>query len=165
MNCILRNSHSGRPVNGAICGSCSEYVRASTEHQNYSTDHQEASLHGYAHDHGLVVTTTYCDKGRSGLTLDGRAGLLKLLTDIQSGRADFNVVLVYDVSRWERFQDVDESAYYEYACRRAGIAVAYCAEPFSNDGSPLAAVLKSLKRAMAAEYCSGLMSPDTSIGG
>ena len=141
------------------------YVRASTEHQNYSTDHQEASLHGYAHDHGLVVTTTYCDKGRSGLTLDGRAGLLKLLTDIQSGRADFNVVLVYDVSRWERFQDVDESAYYEYACRRAGIAVACCAEPFSNDGSPLAAVLKSLKRAMAAEYCSGLMSPDTSIGG
>lgn len=128
------------------------YVRASTEHQNYSTVHQEASLQDYAHNHGLVVTTTYCDRGRSGLTLDGRAGLLKLLTDIQSGRADFNVVLVYDVSRWGRFQDVDESAYYEYACRRAGIAVAYCAEPFSNDGSPLAAVLKSLKRAMAAEY-------------
>ena len=128
------------------------YVRASTEHQNYSTDHQEAALQEYALTHELTVVKTYRDKGRSGLTLDGRAGLLELLTDIQASRADFNIVLVYDVSRWGRFQDVDESAYYEYACRRAGIAVAYCAESFTNDGSPLAAVLKGLKRAMAAEY-------------
>ncbi|MEH6437354.1 recombinase family protein [Massilia sp. DD77] len=128
------------------------YVRASTEHQNYSTDHQEAALQEYAAAHGFQIVCIYRDKGRSGLTLDGRTGLLQLLTDIQSGCADFNVVLVYDVSRWGRFQDVDESAYYEYACRRAGIAIAYCAEPFTNDGSPLAAVLKGLKRAMAAEY-------------
>jgi len=128
------------------------YVRASTEHQNYSTDHQEAALQEYAASHGFTIAQVYRDKGRSGLTLDGRAGLLQLLTDIQSSRAEFSAVLVYDVSRWGRFQDVDESAYYEYACRRAGIAVAYCAEPFTNDGSPLAAVLKGLKRAMAAEY-------------
>ena len=128
------------------------YLRASTEHQNYSTEHQEAALREYAIAHELTVVKMYRDKGRSGLTLDGRAGLLELLTDIQTSRADFSVVLVYDVSRWGRFQDVDESAYYEYACRRAGIAVAYCAEPFTNDGSPLAAVLKGLKRAMAAEY-------------
>lgn len=128
------------------------YLRASTEHQNYSTEHQEAALQEYASVHGFAIVKVYRDKGRSGLTLDGRAGLLELLTDIQAGRAHFNVVLVYDISRWGRFQDVDESAYYEYACRRAGIAVAYCAEPFTNDGSPLAAVLKGLKRAMAAEY-------------
>jgi len=128
------------------------YLRVSTEHQNYSTEHQEAALPEYAMAHELTVVKMYRDKGRSGLTLDGRAGLLELLTDIQASRADFSVVLVYDVSRWGRFQDVDESAYYEYACRRAGIAVAYCAEPFTNDGSPLAAVLKGLKRAMAAEY-------------
>ncbi|MGG7607790.1 recombinase family protein [Massilia sp. BKSP1R2A-1] len=134
------------------------YVRASTEHQNYSTDHQEAALHDYATAHNLQVTRIYRDRGRSGLTLDGRSGLLELLTDIQAGRAGFDVVLVYDVSRWGRFQDVDESAYYEYACRRAGITVAYCAEPFSNDGSPLATVLKGLKRAMAAEYSRELSS-------
>nr|WP_267876269.1 recombinase family protein [Massilia sp. AB1] len=128
------------------------YVRASTEHQNYSTNHQEAVLHDYASLHGLTVVRRYCDQGRSGLTLDGRTGLLQLLRDIQSGQFDFSVVLVYDISRWGRFQDVDESAYYEFACRRAGIAVAYCAEPFTNDGSPLATLLKGLKRAMAAEY-------------
>ncbi|MCS0581011.1 recombinase family protein [Massilia pinisoli] len=128
------------------------YLRASTEHQNYSTSHQEAALREYAEAHDLEVRTVYRDEGRSGLTLDGRHGLLQLLTDVQSGAADFDIVLVYDVSRWGRFQDVDESAYYEYACRKAGIDVAYCAEPFANDGSALATILKGLKRAMAAEF-------------
>jgi DNA invertase Pin-like site-specific DNA recombinase len=62
------------------------------------------------------------------------------------------VVLVYDVSRWGRFQDADESAYYEYVCKRAGIAVHYCAEQFANDGSPVATIVKGVKRAMAGEY-------------
>lgn len=128
------------------------YVRASSEHQNYSTTHQEAALREYAEKHKFEILAVYRDQGRSGLTLEGRAGLLQLLSDVQSGRANFDAVLVYDVSRWGRFQDVDESAYYEYACRRAGISVAYCAEPFTNDGSPLATLLKGLKRAMAAEY-------------
>jgi DNA invertase Pin-like site-specific DNA recombinase len=128
------------------------YMRASTEHQNYSTDHQESALREYAVQHDFEVVAVYRDEGRSGLTLDGRTGLLQLLKDVQSGQAGYVSVLVYDVSRWGRFQDVDESAYYEYACRKAGIMVAYCAEPFTNDGSPLATLLKSLKRAMAAEY-------------
>jgi DNA invertase Pin-like site-specific DNA recombinase len=128
------------------------YLRASTEHQNYSTDHQEKSLYDYAKRNDLDVIRVYRDEGRSGLTLEGRKGLLQLLSEVQSGRADFDAILVYDVSRWGRFQDIDESSYYEYACRRAGISISYCAEPFSNDGSPLAAILKVLKRAMAAEF-------------
>lgn len=66
--------------------------------------------------------------------------------------ADFNFILVYDVSRWGRFQDADESAYYEYICKRAGINVAYCAEQFENDGSPVSTIVKGVKRAMAGEY-------------
>src|SRR6202043_1445265 len=66
--------------------------------------------------------------------------------------ADFTIILVYDVSRWGRFQDADESAYYEYICKRAGITVQYCAEQFENDGSPVSTIVKGVKRAMAAEY-------------
>ena len=82
----------------------------------------------------------------------GRAGLQRLLDDIEHGRAEFEVLLVYDVSRWGRFQDADESAYYEHLCRRAGVDVIYCAEQFENDGTPWSTVIKSLKRAMAAEF-------------
>jgi DNA invertase Pin-like site-specific DNA recombinase len=133
-------------------------MRASTEHQNYSTVHQEAALREYALTRQFEIVAVYRDEGRSGLTLDGRNGLVNLLDDVQSGKTDFTAILVYDVSRWGRFQDIDESAYYEFACRKAGIAIAYCAEPFANDGSPLATMLKAIKRAMAAEYSRELSS-------
>jgi DNA invertase Pin-like site-specific DNA recombinase len=75
-----------------------------------------------------------------------------MIQDVEAGEPGFSVILVYDVSRWGRFQDADESAYYEYRCRRAKIAVHYCAEQFANDGSTIAALLKTIKRTMAAEY-------------
>jgi DNA invertase Pin-like site-specific DNA recombinase len=75
-----------------------------------------------------------------------------LIEDVRSGRADFGHVLVFDVSRWGRFQDVDESAHYEFICKQAGIKVAYCAEEFDNDGSLISHIVKNIKRVMAAEY-------------
>lgn len=128
------------------------YVRASTEHQNYSTRHQENALRDYAKVKGIDIVAVYRDEGRSGLNLDGRVALTKLLRDVQAPAPPFGTILVFDVSRWGRFQDIDESAYYEFACRRAGITVSYCAEMFANDGSPLATMLKAIKRAMAAEF-------------
>lgn len=128
------------------------YVRGSSEHQNYSTEHQEAALRSYAAANNYEIVAIYRDEGRSGLTMDGRTGLLALIDIVTRGKAPFIAVLIYDVSRWGRFQDSDESAYYEFACRRVGMTIAYCAEPFLNDGSAMGAVIKSLKRAMAAEY-------------
>src|SRR6185295_17135826 len=78
--------------------------------------------------------------------------LKQLLDDVQSGKADFQAILVYDISRWGRFQDSDESAYYEHTCKRAGLRIEYCAEQFENDGSPVSTIIKGVKRAMAAEY-------------
>lgn len=129
-----------------------EYVRMSTEHQQYSTENQSDKIREYAARRGITIVRTYADAGKSGLTIDGRDSLQRLLGDVESGQADFNTILVYDVSRWGRFQDADESAYYEYICRRAGIQVCYCAEQFENDGSPVSTIVKGVKRAMAGEY-------------
>lgn len=129
-----------------------EYVRMSTEHQQYSTQNQADKIREYAERRGIRIIRTYADEGKSGLRIDGREALQALLRDVESGNADFNVILVYDVSRWGRFQDADESAYYEYVCRRAGIQVCYCAEQFENDGSPVSTIVKGVKRAMAGEY-------------
>ena len=129
-----------------------EYVRMSTEHQQYSTENQAAKIREYAARRGIEIVRTYADAGKSGLRIDGRASLQQLIKDVESGTADFTIILVYDVSRWGRFQDADESAYYEYRCRRAGIQVAYCAEQFENDGSPVSTIVKGVKRAMAGEY-------------
>jgi len=129
-----------------------QYVRMSTDHQRYSLANQAALIGAYARTHGMQVVQSYADSGRSGLTIRDRPGLSRMLADIVSGAAEFELVLVYDVSRWGRFQDADESAHYEFLCRRAGIRVIYCAEQFGTENTPFSGVLKALKRAMAGEY-------------
>ena len=124
----------------------------STEHQRYSTENQADVIRIYAEAHGFTVVRTYADAGKSGLRIEGRNALKALIRDVESGKADYKAILVYDVSRWGRFQDADESAFYEHTCKRAGIAVHYCAEEFDNDGSPVSTIIKSVKRAMAGEY-------------
>lgn len=106
----------------------------------------------YSKRRGMQIVKVYSDEGKSGLNIQGRDSLAQMIADVQDKRADFCCILVYDVSRWGRFQDADESAYYEYICRRAGIAVHYCAEQFENDGSPVSTIVKGVKRAMAGEY-------------
>lgn len=140
---------SGTP---AAPSRAAQYVRMSTDHQRYSTENQAEAIARYAAARGMEIVRTYADDGKSGLNIEGRDALQRLIEDIEGGRADFDVVLVYDVSRWGRFQDTDESAFYEYRCRRGGIAVHYCAEQFENDGSPLSTLAKSFKRSMAGEY-------------
>ncbi len=134
------------------------YVRMSTEHQQYSTNNQKDIIDEYAARRGMEIVEVYSDEGKSGLNIQGRDSLAQLIADVQPGRAEFDCILVYDVSRWGRFQDADESAYYEYICKRAGIAVHYCAEQFENDGSPVATIVKGVKRAMAGEYSRELSS-------
>ena len=50
------------------------------------------------------------DAGKSGLNIRGRNGLTRLIDDVEAGDPGFEVILVYDISRWGRFQDADESA-------------------------------------------------------
>lgn len=135
-----------------------EYVRMSTEHQQYSTENQGEVIRKFAERRGMMIVRTYTDAGKSGLRIDGRNALKQLIYDVENGNADFSAILVYDVSRWGRFQDADESAYYEYICRRAKIEVHYCAEQFENDGSPISTIVKGVKRAMAGEYSRELSS-------
>ncbi|UPK18894.1 recombinase family protein [Bradyrhizobium sp. 131] len=129
-----------------------QYVRMSTDYQQYSIENQAAVIATYAQLHKLTIVRTYRDEGRSGLKIDNRQGLAELIDDVRSGHVDFGHLLVFDVSRWGRFQDVDESAHYEFICREAGLKVAYCAEQFDNDNSLLSSIIKNIKRVMAAEF-------------
>jgi DNA invertase Pin-like site-specific DNA recombinase len=129
-----------------------QYVRMSSERQDCSLEFQRDAIAAYALAHGYEVIRTYEDAGLSGLTIEKREGLRSLLADVVAGTAPFRIVLVYDVSRWGRFQNPDQSAHYEFLCAEAGVSVEYCAEAFANDGSPTSMLLKHIKRAMAAEY-------------
>jgi DNA invertase Pin-like site-specific DNA recombinase len=136
-------------------------MRMSTDMQQYSIHNQSIAIAAYAKQHGMVVARTYRDDGRSGLDIEHRPGLLGLMEDVKRGHPGYEAILVLDVSRWGRFQNVDEAAFYEFLCWRAGVRVCYVAELFENDGSPFAMIMKGLKRAMAAEYSRELSGKTT----
>jgi DNA invertase Pin-like site-specific DNA recombinase len=129
-----------------------QYLRMSTEHQQYSLDNQYTAIQNYATRYGFEIVQTYSDAAKSGVALKRRTGLRQLLQDVVSGNTAYRTILVYDVSRWGRFQDTDESAHYEFVCKSAGVPVHYCAETFANDGSLPSLIMKALKRTMAGEY-------------
>lgn len=128
-----------------------QYLRRSTGLQGSSLEQQAAAIAAYASARGYQVVQTFRDD-RSGLDLKGRPGLRRLLAEALGPAPGFRAILVHDVSRWGRFQDLDQGAHYEFLCRKAGLVVEYCAEPFDNDGSPQANLIKQVKRSMAAEY-------------
>src|SRR5580700_7267805 len=129
-----------------------QYLRMSTEHQQYSLENQSLAIQKYAETHGFEVVRTYSDAAKSGLVLRRRIGLQQLLRDVVGGSSGYRAILVYDVSRWGRFQDTDESAHYEFLCKSASVPVHYCAETFANDGTFPSLIMKALKRTMAGEF-------------
>jgi len=129
-----------------------QYLRMSTDRQHYSTRHQQQAIAEYAMGNGFEVIRTYVDEAKSGLGIKHRAGLQQLFKDVVGGNAPFKLILVYDVSRWGRFLDTDESAHYEFLCKSAGIPVHYCAESFGHDSTLPNMIMKAVKRTMAGEY-------------
>ena len=55
-----------------------QYVRMSTEHQQYSTENQGDKIKEYAARRGIEIIKTYADEGKSGLRIDGRQALQQL---------------------------------------------------------------------------------------
>ena len=82
----------------------------------------------YAAAHNISIVRSFVDEGKTATSIRGRKCLQELLRAVESDTADYDRVLVYDVSRWGWFPDLDEAAHYEYLCKRAGITVHYCAE-------------------------------------
>ena len=129
-----------------------QYLRMSTDMQECSIENQAVVIKRYADANGFKILKTYEDAGKSGLVISQRKGLQSLLSDVLQHRAVFRAVLVYDVSRWGRFQDADEAAHYEFLCKSSGVKVYYCAEQFGSEETLSARIMKALKRTMAAEF-------------
>ena len=68
-----------------------EYVRMSTDHQRYSTENQSDAIRRYAEGRRIEIVKTYADHGKSGLSINGRGALQRLIDDVRAGRADFTV--------------------------------------------------------------------------
>lgn len=128
------------------------YIRRSTNErlQADSLKVQEQVLRAYAREHSMEIVETFTDSA-SGTSTKHRAAFLRMVEKITHG-APFEAVLVRDVSRFGRFFDMDEGAFFEVLFLGHGVRTVYCEEAFAQDTSPMACLVKGVRRVMASEY-------------
>jgi hypothetical protein len=125
------------------------YVRTARQQPHLARNQMDA-IREYARRHGMQIVKKYSDEGKSGVNIQARKSLAQMIREVQNGQINFSAILLHDVSRWGRFQDADESAYYEYICRRAGVSVHYCDEHSEGEVIVVSTIVKRLKKSIRA---------------
>lgn len=131
---------------------CAGYYRVSTEQQageaQTSPVDQQRGITGLATALGVTVGAWYHDLGASGATVERRPGLRQLIADCEATPRPASrpgYILVLNDSRWGRFPDPEESAYWRTHLRRFGWLVRFV----ENDDSQNLTV-RSVMRAIVA---------------
>ena len=130
------------------------YRHSAEDKQENSVGIQRGHAEKFAKQYQIEIIHEEADEGKSGL-LSNRPGFERLFNDwiLNDTAPEFEYVLVYDVSRWGRFQDQDEAAYYEFRCKQRGKKVIYVSRGFPKEEQQLISHLQtSIERYMAAEY-------------
>ncbi len=135
-----------------------QYLRMSTDHQIFSVDNQAEFISKYAQSHNMEIIGTYDDRGKSGISADGRDSFNKLIQDVVTHTIKIAAVLVYDVSRFGRFQDNDEAGHYSFLLKLHGVKVIYCAENLPEESPEI-----QMLTLPALRYAAGAYSRNLSI--
>jgi len=96
------------------------YRHSAQDRQENSIPIQQEQVQKWADEHGIEIINEFADYGKSGLSVEHRDAFNDMLDNWVKKRDDFKHVLVLDVSRWGRFQDIDLSATYSAECTRHG---------------------------------------------
>jgi len=128
------------------------YRHSAQDRQENSVAIQQEQVQQWARENGVEIIHEFADRGKSGLTAEGRDAFNDMMENWVKRRDDFDFILCLDVSRWGRFQDIDLSATYSAECKRHGKQVIYTTlgKPKPND--QLYQVYVQFERFRAAQY-------------
>lgn len=130
------------------------YRHSAEDKQENSVIIQQEHTQRFARDNNIQIIHEEADEGKSGLS-SNRPGFDQLFNNwiLNPSAPQFDYILVYDVSRWGRFQDQDEAAFWEFQCKSRGKQVIYISRGFpKNDQQLISNLQTSIERYMAAEY-------------
>lgn len=128
------------------------YRHSARDRQENSVAIQQELVQKWAKDNGVDIIHEFSDRGKSGLTAEGRDGFNDMMENWVTKRKDFDFVLCLDVSRWGRFQDIDLSATYSAECKKHGKQVIYTTLGMPRPDDPLYPVYVQFERFRAAQY-------------
>lgn len=130
------------------------YRHSAEDKQENSVPIQRDQATEFAAKYGIEIIHEEADEGKSGLSA-ARPGFERLFEDwvLNPDAQEFDYILVLDVTRWGRFQDPDEAAYWEMQCKKRNKKVIYISRGFPKEEEKLLSSLEtSIGRYMAAEY-------------
>jgi len=127
------------------------YRHSAKDRQENSVAIQQELVQKWARENGIEIIQEFADRGKSGLTAEGRDGFNDMLENWVKKRNDFDFVLCLDVSRWGRFQDIDLSATYCAECKKHGKQVIYTTLGMPRPDDPLYPVYVQFERFRAAQ--------------
>lgn len=128
------------------------YRHSAQDRQENSVAIQQEQVRQWARANGVEIIEEFADRGKSGLTAEGRDGFNDMMENWVKKRTDFHFVLCLDVSRWGRFQDIDLSATYSADCKRHGKQVIYTTLGKPKPDDQLYQVYVQFERFRAAQY-------------
>ena len=128
------------------------YRHSARDRQENSVAIQQELVQKWAKENGVDIVHDFADRGKSGLTAEGRDAFNDMMENWVKKRKDFEFVLCLDVSRWGRFQDIDLSATYSAECKRHGKQVIYTTLGMPRPDDPLYPVYVQFERFRAAQF-------------
>jgi DNA invertase Pin-like site-specific DNA recombinase len=128
------------------------YRHSARDRQENSVAIQQDLVQKWAEENGVDIIFEFADRGKSGLTAQGRDGFNDMMENWVKKRDDFEFVLCLDVSRWGRFQDIDLSATYSAECKKHGKQVVYTTLGMPRPDDPLYPVYVQFERFRAAQF-------------
>lgn len=129
------------------------YRHSAQDRQENSVEIQQDQVRKFATEHGIEIIREFADKGKSGLSVEGRDEFNAMIHDyVEQEKEKFQFVLVLDVSRWGRFQETDLSAYYTGLCLQHGKQVVFTTIGFPKQDDLLHGLHLSIERYRAASY-------------
>lgn len=132
------------------------YRHSAQDRQENSIPIQREQVRKWADANNMDIIQEFADHGKSGLSVEHRDGFNDMIENWVRKRDDFQHVLVLDVSRWGRFQDVDLSATYDAECTRHGKKVIYTSMGLPRKDDPMQAMAMTFERVRAAMYSKDL---------
>ena len=132
------------------------YRHSARDRQENSVTIQQEMVREWAEANGVDIIHEFADRGKSGLTAEGRDGFTDMMENWVKNRDDFKYVLCLDVSRWGRFQDIDLSATYCSEVKKHNKDVIYTTLGMPRQDDPLYPVYLQFERFRAAQYSNEL---------
>jgi len=132
------------------------YLRMSTEMQDCSIEHQRAYIQRFAAKNGFVIIREYIDEACTGTAVEYRPSFQQMVAEIEAGNADFEAVLVYDMSRFGRFQIETEGPYYQHKLRMQQIRLIQCTKEYRPKEAAYDGLINYLEMIDAGRFSSDL---------